>query len=154
MDEKARRNLRDFGIFLAVSVVLVAGAAAAVVAARPSWRDAFGGDVQRALDSRWPGRWRVGGVVEIGSSMATSAAAYEIGGAGESGTAVVVRIPSLVGPVAAVFAVPAGAELAEFVGYAEDLGAAGAVLDSRITGGILRYWQAAVPEMIRGEDGE
>lgn len=158
LDRETKNNLRIFGTFLG-TLTLMTGILVAATALAKGPKDALLAlDVQRVLDRYEPGGYAVGSAVELRSAFSTSAAAYSLSRAGAEGGepcfGVIVRIPTIFGPMPAVF-VCSGAEPAAFAGYAVDAAKAMDLDSTRLSRGVLGYWQRTIPKILarRQSDG-
>lgn len=146
MDENSKKNLARYAILVALASVMAALLVVSSIFSRGSWRRGLSAEVQSVLD-RSGLDYSVGEFLEQKSLMSTSSAVYRIsGGAGEEGLAVIVRVPSLIGPVPAVFVSVSGDF--EFVGAAGEYGGASPLLDYRLSSGIIDYWRKVLPVLV------
>ncbi len=151
MDDLAKKNLRSYALFLGIVLFMAGILAIFSVFSHETWKSSFVSDVQTVLDKKWQGRFLVRDFFEIDGTLSTSSAFYALSDSksdSKKACAAIVRIPSLSGPVPAVFVIFEGDEKASFAGYALDLGNAETVLDERISKGILSYWEKLLPRVV------
>lgn len=148
MKAKTKKNLVIYGSFFGILLAMLAAMFAAVWGARPSWKKGLAAEIQGVLEKSG-GDVRVGRFVELDSMISTSSALYELNGKDAGGRlALVVRVPSLVGPVPAVFTCARDGSGVSFEGYVGDFGRTVPVLSSRISRGIMNYWISLVPRIV------
>ena len=148
MKAKTKKNLVIYGSFFGILLAMLAAMFAAVWGARPSWKKGLAAEIQSVLEKSG-GDVRVGGFIELDSMISTSGALYSLEGNDVGGKlALVIRVPSLVGPVPAVFTCARDGSGVSFEGYAGDFGRTAPVLSSRISRGIMNYWISLVPRIV------
>lgn len=155
MEESAKKNLKTYGIFFGIIIFMSAVLIASILYARESWQKGLASEVQSVLDSYEDEKFIVDKYVDVGTLASTSAAVYsliKVGGeqrkSSDSYYGVIIRVPSIVGPVPAVFVCNGNkADDVMFVGYAGDFGKAKGVLEFKNSGGIINYWRSMIPKI-------
>ncbi len=154
MEDFAKKNLRDFGIFFGIIVFMTAILIFSILQTRESWKKGLAVEVQTVLDAYAGEKYIVDKFVAVDSAISTSSAVYSLLRPGTNSKdrcyGVLVRVPSIVGPVPAVFVCGEGEfDNPTFIGYAGDFGRVGDMLDFRSSDGIMKYWQGMVPKIIK-----
>lgn len=151
LDNKSKRILKNFLIFFG----LIFGMAAILVifslAAGNSWKIGLAVEVQSVLYSYPDGQYTVGKNLELKSALSTSSAVYSLikkdERKNEKYYGIIVRIPSVLGPLPAVF-IYNDSKGVSFAGYAVDNGKAEETVDIRIANSIMSYWEEMIPKII------
>lgn len=100
------KQLRDYGIFLLILIVLISVISLFILTNRNSWNKGLSEQIKTVLEKNDYRNVTVNKTpVEIKTPLSTSCAAYKVNysNAPENETAVIVRITTLYGPVAAVY---------------------------------------------------
>lgn len=151
LDQEAKKNLRAFGIFLGIFVVMTGILVFSILYSKSSKKKLLANDVQVVLNNYAPDTYIVGEFIELKSGFSTSGAAYSLlkvgSNAKDTYQGLLVRIPTLFGPMPAVFICKNGSEV-EFAGYAVDLGRAKNAGDIKLSVGIINYWKENVPKIL------
>ena len=151
LDKNSKKHLISYLCFLGIIVLMTAILVFFIIISRDSWKKGFPSEMQVVLDSYSSGTYLVGKYVDVKSTMSVSSAVYSLRD-GKSGLntkdyGVIIRIPSILGPVPAVFVCDENYKVA-FAGYAGDLGKAKCAADLKISGGIISYWEKQVSIMM------
>lgn len=155
MEESAKKNLKTYGIFLGIIVLMTAILIVSILYTRESWKKGLADEMQSVLDSYTDEKFIVDRYVEVDSLVSTSSAVYSLlkveSGLRKSNVpyyGVIIRVPSIVGPVPAVFVCNGNnVDDVRFVGYAGDFGKAKGVLEFKNSSGIMNYWRQMVPKI-------
>lgn len=138
-----------FGIIFGLTVILVTF----TLVSRNSWKAGLAMEMQHVLDSYGNGsaHYTVGKNIVLDSTLSTSAAVYSLLKKDDrkngSYYGVIVRIPSILGPLPAVF-VYNDVSGVFFAGYALDNGKASDAVDIRIENNVMNYWEKMIPTII------
>ena len=157
LDKATKNNLRIFGTFLGMCVVMTGILVLAIVLSKSSKSAFLAADMQRVLDQYEPNGYTVGKEFNIKSSFATSAAAYSLDhvgeGAGEQCTGIIIRIPTLFGPMPAVF-IYAPEKPVVFAGYAVDTAKATELDTTLLSKIIFNYWKKTIPKILARREAD
>lgn len=100
------KQLTDYGIFLLILIVLLSVISLFIIANRNKWNRGLSEQIKTVLEKNDYKKVAVQRTpVVINSPLTTSCAAYKVKyeGSGEDETAVIIRVTTLYGPVAAVY---------------------------------------------------
>ena len=151
LDEEKKRILKDFSVFFGMIFGMALILAVLTLMSRNSWRNGLAIEVQHVLDSYQGEQYTVLRNLRLDSSLSTSAAVYSLlkkdGGQNERYYGVIVRIPSILGPLPAVF-VYKERDGVFFAGYAVDNGRAEGAVSMRGSRNIIRYWEGMIPQIV------
>ncbi len=154
MEELAKRNLRNYGIFLGIMVLMTAALIFSILQARDSWKKGLAVEVQSVLDAHADGKYIVDKFVAVDSTISTSSAVYSLLRPGTNSKdkfyGVIVRVPSIVGPLPAVFVCSErDMDKPVFIGFAGDFGRVEDIIDFKNSSGIMNYWHDMVPKIMK-----
>ncbi len=143
MPETTKKFLTKFGVVLGIFVVLTAILTVLIYAANFSWNMGLRANAQKVLCQAENNEIVLGEQVEITSAFTTSMACFKINRSDQY--AIIMRIPTICGPVPAVFRYQTGAEKGEFVDYGVETGRANIVLDKKVNVTGIKYWEEKIP---------
>ena len=154
MDELAKKNLRSYGMFLGIIVFMTAVLIFSILETRGAWQKGLAAEMQSVLDTSGDGKYIVDKFVPVDSVMSTSSAVYSLLKVGTASKdeyyGIIVRVPSIVGPVPAVFVCSEhDLDNPVFIGYAGDFGKVSDMIEFKYSSGIMNYWQGMVPKIVR-----
>ncbi|MBR1404481.1 MAG: hypothetical protein IJ558_09910 [Treponema sp.] len=136
-----------FGIIFGITAILVT----MTLVSRNSWKTALAQEMQVVLDDYSHGSFSVGKYLELNANISTSSAVYSLlkkdGNQTEKYYGVIVRVPSILGPVPAVF-IYNEKKGVTFAGYASDLGKAGTTIQLSLSSGVMNYWEHMIPKIL------
>ena len=148
-------QVRTYGVFMGVVLGMAAVLAVTSLAARGSLQRGLATELQETLDGLYPGGYVVGAEVEPRAAWGTSCAVFRLARQSEEAppaeNGILLRIPTLVGAMPAVFL--HDGERVSFAGYALDCGRARGLLFGRASTQSLRYWERELAARFSG-DGE
>lgn len=157
LDTKSKKIIKNFLVFFGMVFGMIVVLIVFAFIARNSWRAGLAVEVQKVLDSYPHGQYTVGMNLPVNSTLSTSAAVYKLikkdDRKNERYYGVIVRIPSMLGPLPAVFIYSENNGVF-FAGYAVDNGKASATVGKRISSGILKYWEDMIPKIIASAGAE
>lgn len=137
-----------FGIIIAFTVLLVIF----TLIARNSWKNGLAIEMQRVLDSYPEATYTVSRNLQLDSALSSNVAVYSLLKKDERKNqmyyGIIVRIPSLLGPLPAVFIYNENSGVS-FVGYAIDNGKAEVIVEKQISSTIMNYWEDMIPKIIK-----
>lgn len=147
-----KRYLISFSIFFGIIFGLTAILVTFTLISRNSWKAGLAVEMQHVLDSYESGdsHFTVGKNITLNSTLSTSTAVYSLlkkGGKSGAYYGVIVRIPSILGPLPAVFVYNENSGVF-FAGYAVDNGKASDAVDIRIESNVMKYWEEMIPKII------
>lgn len=146
-----KKHLISFSIFFGIVFALTAALVTVTLLSRGAWRTGLAGEMQRVLDAGHPAQYTVGEFLPVESAVSTLAAVYSLSRMdarmSDRYYGVIVRIPSILGPLPAVFVYSASGGV-YFAGYAVDNGKAGRTVDIRIESNVMRYWEDMIPRIV------
>ena len=157
LDNEAKKNLRIYGIFLGIFVLMTAILIVATLLSKNSKMTFLALDMQNVLDNYEPDAYSVGSPIKLESAFTTSAAAFSLEcrgkNANDSYAGIIIRIPTIFGPMPAVF-ICKNDEDAVFAGYAVDIAKASNLDSIRLSQGILNYWQKNIPRILKRSNAD
>ena len=151
IDEEKKKIFQKFavifGMIFGMTVLLVVF----TLISRNSWKASLALEVQNVLDTYSDSQFTVSNSLQLNSSFSTSAAVYSLLKKDERVAGkyygVIVRVPSIVGPLPAVFIYREGGSVS-FVGYAIDNGKASETVKLQLSTNVLRYWEDMIPKIV------
>lgn len=152
---ETKKQLTIFSAFFGIIFGLTAILVVSTLLSRSSWKEGLSREVQSVLDSYSPNEYSVGEYLPVNSSFSTSAAVYSVHKSGHGSAknyAVIARIPSILGPLPAVFIYDDGGNVF-FAGYAVDNGKAEKTVSVTLSRSVMNYWEKLVPELV-GKTGK
>lgn len=152
MNARTKKIIQLFSIFFGMIFAMCMILVLFTVLARNSWKNGLAIEVQRVLNSYQDAHYTVGKYVELDSTLSTSAAVYTLlkkdDHKNQKYYGIIVRIPSVLGPVPAVF-VYSEASGVHFAGYAVDNGKASDTVGKQISSNVMNYWEDMIPRIIK-----
>ena len=150
IDDKTKKIIRNFsilfGIILGMAIILVT----TNFLSRSSWKTGLAIEMQTVLDSYDAQKFTVGENLHIKSSVSTSVAVYALQKKGaksaEKYYGIIARMPSLLGPLPAVFIYDEKQVI--FAGYAIDNGKAAETVGMKASNNVLKYWETMIPKIV------
>lgn len=151
LDPATKKNIVSFasffGMIFAMTVILVVF----TLLSRNSWKNGLAFEMQRVLDSYPAAQYTVGANMRLDSSLSSSAAVYKLikkdDRKSEKYYGIIIRIPSILGPLPAVFIYNENLG-ASFAGYAVDNGKASDTAEIHISSSVIKYWEDKLPDII------
>lgn len=151
LSPEVKKNLTIFATLFGIIVGITAILVTVTLLARSSWKTTLAKDVQIVLDGYSAGEYSVGEYLETDSNIATSSAVYSLikkdNRRNEKYYGVIVRIPSILGPVPAVFICRENEDVV-FAGYALDTGKAQNTIKLALSNSVMRYWENMIPKIL------
>lgn len=152
MEDKTKENLRVYGIFFGFIVVMTVILILLVSFSRDSWKKGLAVDIQNVLNENNENSYIVDKYVTVDSLISTSSAVYTLLKVGanpsEKYYGIIMRVPSIIGPVPAVFVCSASnVNDLQFIGYSGDYGKTNDMIDFKISSGIMNYWKDMIPKI-------
>lgn len=148
MPETTKKFLIKLGIVFGIFVVLTSILVSLIYVSKFSWKMGLKSYAQKVLCRAENREVELGDYLELNSTFSTSMACYKINRSDEY--AVIMRIPSIGGPIPAVFKYQTGAEKAVFVDYGVEIGRAGVIFDKKVYVTGIKYWEEKIPSIING----
>ncbi|MBR1535981.1 MAG: hypothetical protein IJ630_03480 [Treponema sp.] len=154
IEEKTKRSLKIFSIFFGMIFGMTAILVTLTLASRSSWKLGLAFEMQQVLERYDEGTYTVGKNIPLSSNISTSAAVYSLlkkdMKANERHFGVIVRIPSILGPVPAVFIYSEKNKKSDikFAGYALDNGKATSMIKIQSSSNVMKYWEDMIPKII------
>lgn len=150
--EDVKKHLIVYGTFLGFIVLVFAILITLTLLARNSWKTGLANEVQNVLNDNYPDGYTVNKYIELDSLLNTNAAVYSLIKKGASNSdrfyGVIVRIPTITGPLPAVFIYNEDAQV-NFVGFATETGKANDLVNIRMASGNMNYWESMIPKIIK-----
>jgi hypothetical protein len=109
------RFLKNYGSFLGILVVFLALLCLFITLSRPAWSRGLQAQIQTTLDRSYPGGYQVGDPVALNSSFFSTSAVFEVTGP-DFQYGIILRTPTLFGPLPGVFLADAGGNI-RFAGF-------------------------------------
>ena len=139
------------GIFCGILAVFFAILVAFSLLGRKSWRVGLSNEIEKVFEEKSYSEYSVGEYVKLNSIMSVNCAVFKalpFTKKDFDSYAVIIRTPTLYGPVAAVYVYETKRSEATFIGFAR--------INERIDGSIrnaalnsqVRYWAGKIPEII------
>lgn len=151
LDNETKKILKIFSIFFGMIFGMCMLLVIFTVLARNSWKSGLALEVQHVLDSYPEAQYTVGKYLELDSTLSTSTAVYSLlkkdDRKNQKYYGIIVRIPSILGPVPAVFVYNENTGV-RFAGYAIDNGKASDTVDKQISNSVMNYWENMIPKII------
>lgn len=151
LDNEAKKILKNFSVFFGIIFGMCVILVVFTLLARNSWRAGLAVEVQKVLDSYSEAQFTVGKYVDLNSNLSTGTAVYSLikkdSHKASKYYGVIVRIPSILGPVPAVF-IYSQENGVTFAGYAVDNGRAEITVSMPIISNVMNYWEAMIPKII------
>ncbi|MBQ9908872.1 MAG: hypothetical protein IJM48_03640 [Treponema sp.] len=148
---RSKRILRLFLIFFGMIFGMCMILVAFTALSRNSWKSGLALEVQHVLDSYQEGHFTVGKYVELESALSTSTAVYTLfkkdDHKNQKYYGIIARIPSILGPVPAVFIYTESGGV-KFAGYAVDNGRASDTVSKQISSNMMNYWENMIPRIM------
>jgi len=153
MEKNAKKNLITYGIFFGIIVFMTISLIFSVLEVRESWKKGLAIELQNVLSVNHKETFVVEHFIETDSLISTSSAVYSLLKVGanknEKYYGVIIRVPSIVGPVPAIFICKKNdISNIHFVGYAGDFELAKNSMDMNISNGINSYWKNNIKMLI------
>ncbi len=145
----------EYGLFLAIVIVAFAIICLLVFSSRGVWDKNLRKQVELVMENSFASEYRLGDPIEVNNTFSVSAAAYELFDQSQQTDScvahgIIIRVPSLYGPVPAVF-IQTEDGLVEFVGVAENDGNTMkelAIIEN-LKGSIqIDKWKARIPHIV------
>lgn len=151
LNETTKKNLIIFSIFFGIVFGMTVLLVTFTLVSRNSWKNTLALEVQHVLDSYPDGTYTVSRNLTLNSSLSTSAVIYSLlkkdGRSNQKYYAILVRIPSILGPLPAVF-IYNEKDGVSFAGYAIDNGKASACVERQLSSMVMKYWEDMIPKII------
>ena len=151
LDNETKKILKIFSIFFGMIFGMCMLLVIFTVLARNSWKSGLALEVQHVLDSYPEAQYTVGKYLELDSTLSASTAVYSLlkkdDRKNQKYYGIIVRIPSILGPVPAVFVYNENTGV-RFAGYAIDNGKASDTVVKQISNSVMNYWENMIPKII------
>ncbi|MCR5063331.1 MAG: hypothetical protein K6A89_08625 [Treponema sp.] len=152
-DKMAKISNKDFfikyGILVGVITVLFFLMFYTVKISNKSWNKYLRSNIEITLEENEPNTWTVDNPIKINNSFAMNAAGFDVRNRknGETRKAVIIRVQSIYGPLAAVFTVSKSGEV-YFSGYSSVHSRVLNQLNSDVLNKKLEYWKDKIPYIL------
>ena len=150
LDSETKKILKNFSVFFGMIFGMTVILVTFTLLSRASWRNGLALELQHVLDSYPDAQYTVSKNLRVDSTFSTSAVVYSLLKKDEGKNAhygVIVRIPSMLGPLPAVFVYEEKSGVV-FAGYAIDNGKAGETVSVEIASNVMKYWENMIPQII------
>lgn len=143
---------KKYGIFLGIILVVFCILIYFSFVSKKSWNNNLKTSVERVLEEYDSNQWNVGKNKEIKNPICMSAACYEARNRrnGELYDAVIIRVETLYGPLAAVFVCDSENNVT-FAGYSSLHGRINVLLKNNYSEKQVEYWKDKIPQIIGRE---
>lgn len=140
----------NYGILVAILVVLFGILLYPTKVAQKSWQKNLKQNVEFVLDEYEPNSWTVSSPIKINNPFTLNAACYEARNRknGETYRVLIIRIQSFYGPLPAVFTINKNEEI-EFIGYSSLHGRISNQLNSNKANKRINYWKKKIPSILQ-----
>lgn len=141
LNSKDKESLIKLGILIGSFILIFSILLIMTFFSRSSWEKGLRTSVLEVLESYSPNTYISADFVKINSNLSVSAAVYELKKTvttNEKDFAVIIRIPTIVGPEPAVFI--CNSKTVNFVGYAINNGKAKNILSENNSFNNISYW--------------
>ena len=145
-----KKFFKNYAFFILILVILFTILSYFVIIARKSWTKNLAVTVQKVLDEKEQGRWKVGAPVEINKPLTVNCSAYEVTDSKDdsSETVIIIRIINFSGPMPAVYLYNDNKGYADFIGYSSLHGRINTQLMNNKSDKRREYWQNTVPAIL------
>ena len=151
LDEYTKRVIKKFSIFFGMIFGMTVLLVTTSLFAHNSWKAGLALELQHVLDSYSAAQYTVGKNIQINSTISTSAVVYSLlkkdERKNEKYYGIIVRIPSILGPLPAVFIYNENKDVI-FIDYAVDNGKASDTVRKQISNSVMRYWEDMIPKIL------
>ncbi|MBQ0052581.1 MAG: hypothetical protein KBT11_11060 [Treponema sp.] len=141
----------SFGKFFGVVFGLFAILITVILLSRNSWKNGLATEMQKVLDVYSPKTYTVSKYIELNTPISTSSSVYSLIKKGSSSAekyyGVLIRVPTILGPVPAVFIYKENSSV-YFAGFATDTGKASDLINLKTTSSNMKYWESQIPLII------
>ena len=151
MQEINNKNFfKNYAFFILILLVIFVILSYTVVLSRKAWNKNLSTAVQKVLDDNELAQWKVGNSIPVNKPVTVNCAAYEIIDSNTNlrQSAVIIRIVTFYGPVAAVYTYKEG-ERAQFAGYSSLHGRIKTQLLNNKSDKRREYWQDKIPDILK-----
>lgn len=151
LNSEMKKQLVSFSIFFGIVFFLTVILVTFTLLSRNSWKSGLALEMQLVLDSYQETKFTVNKNLPVESTLSSSVAVYSLlkrdVRKDEKYYGVIVRMPSILGPLPAVFVYSEAAGVS-FAGYAIDNGKASATVAMPLENTVMRYWEDMIPKII------
>lgn len=151
----AKKNLINFGILFGIIFGMCTLLVTTTLLSRASWEKGLKTELQNVLDDYEDESFTVNKFIKLNSTFSTSTAIYSLtkdNGSNSNYYGFIIRIPSILGPMPAVFIYNPNTSDVKFVGYAIDLGKAIDTTNYKNANNVMSYWKKQIPIIFEKTD--
>lgn len=140
---------KNYGIFVAFLIIIFGILIYFSSISKKSWKNNLKYSVEVLLNEKEPDSWSIGNFNPIKSPISQNAVCYEAKNKknGENYKAVLIRVQTLYGPLAAVFVVDKDNNVS-FKGYSSLHGRVGKQIENTSSNKRINYWKNKIPEIV------
>ena len=145
-----KKFFTNYAFFILILLVVFSILSYFVFAARKSWNKNLAITVQRVLEEKEEGRWKVGNNVAVNKPVTVNCALYEVLDTkdNQSKYAVIIRIITFYGPIPAVYIYDADNGHVDFIGYSSLHGRIRTQIMNNKSDKRREYWQEKIPDIL------
>lgn len=151
LSAKNKKNLIKIAILFGMFVVITAILSLMIFLAQGFKKEGLKKAVQEKIELYEPKTYRIQDYIDLKMAQSASAAVYKtknIKNGDNSYFSIIVRIPSIIGPLPAVFLYREHGQV-QFIGYAVENGKASSIVESENSSGSISYWQNKIPRLLK-----
>lgn len=152
-----KKQLRDYGIFIAILIVIFGILVLFTVSSRKAWSQGLKQSIEQVFEDEKVTGYTVGNQVMLHSSFSTSCGVYHLykNGTTDNGKqfAVIIKMTTMYGPVAAVYTYDLNGS-AQFVGFVCLEGQVAKQLEDISKSTQIAYWANRIPEIVKNAAGD
>lgn len=148
-----QRLLKKAGIFCGILVFFFCFLLLFVVLAKSSWRTGLANQIQKVFEINGITQYSVGEYVRIKSPMTVNCAVYKANSVTDENTnpknyAVIIRFPTIFGPVAGVYLYREKKHRVDFVDFAQINGPVSDAIKDSAMRSQVEYWADKIPAIV------
>ena len=149
-----KQFFKNYAFFILILLVIFSILFYFVFTAKKSWNKNLAVTVQKVLDEKENGRWKVGNSVYINKPITVNSAAYELTDSTKDDTeyVVIIRIITYYGPMPAVYVYNETKKITDFIGYSSLHGRINTQLSNNKSDKRREYWEERIPEILNMQD--
>lgn len=140
------------GIFCGMLVVFFGLLVTFTLLGRKSWRSGLGNEIKKVFAENHIEGYEVGDYLRLSTSISVNCGVFSLVPVdpkkSEKAYCVIVRVPTLYGPVAAVYLYKDGRDSSDFVDFAQLNGPVSKAINSAALNSQISYWAEKVPAII------
>lgn len=140
----------NYAFFILILLIVFSILSYFIITARKSWNKNLAVTVQKVLDEKEEGRWKVGNNIHVNMPLTVNCAAYDVFDSvdNQKEEVIIIKIITYYGPVPAVFIYNREDNSTEFIGYSSLHGRISTQIMNNKSDKKREYWQETIPEIL------